>query len=48
MTIDPGGNVPKWIVNSMVVDLPFKTLLGLREIMKEAKYVNTNITGIID
>ena len=48
MTADPGGNIPKWLVNSMIADLPFYTLLNLREVIKEDKYANAKIPGIID
>ena len=48
MTADPGGNIPKWLVNSMIADLPFYTLLNLREVIKEDKYANVNMPGIID
>ena len=48
MTADPGGNIPKWLVNSMIADLPFYTLLNLREVIKEDKYANVKMPGIID
>lgn len=35
---EPEGGIPKWIVNSLLVDTPFKTLNNLREIVKEEKY----------
>ena len=35
---EPGGHVPKWLVNSLLVDTPFKTLNNLRKIVKEEKY----------
>ncbi len=35
---EPAGNIPKWIVNSLLVDTPFKTLNNLREIVKKEKY----------
>ena len=38
MSIDPGGSIPKWLVNSMVVDIPFYTLSNLRQIAKESNY----------
>jgi hypothetical protein len=36
--IEPGGGIPKWLVNSLLVDTPFKTLRNLRQIVKEEKY----------
>lgn len=48
MTVDPGGNIPIWLINSMIADLPFYTLKNLREVIKEDKYKNAKIKGIID
>lgn len=48
MSIDPGGNIPKWVVNSMTVDLPFNTLKNLKRISREPKYANAKVKGIID
>ncbi len=38
VSVDPGGRIPKWLVNSMVVDIPFHTLNNLRRIAKEPQY----------
>ena len=38
MSADPGGSIPKWLVNSMLVDIPFYTLNNLRRIAKEPQY----------
>ena len=38
MSIDPGGSIPKWLVNSMVIDIPFHTLNNLRRMAKEPQY----------
>lgn len=48
MTVDPGGNIPKWIVNTLVVDIPFFTLKKLRKVSKEDKYKNAVIEGVIE
>lgn len=32
---EPGGNLPTWLANKSIAELPFKTLSGLREILKE-------------
>lgn len=48
MSVDPGGKIPKWIVNAMVVDIPFYTLQKLRTIVKEAKYVNANLKNVTE
>ena len=38
MSVDPGGSIPKWLVNSMLIDIPFYTLNNLRRIAKEPQY----------
>ena len=48
MSIDPGGNIPKWMVNAMAVDLPFETLNKLRKISKQDKYASARIKGIVE
>ena len=35
---EPGGNLPTWLVNSVVVTQPFHTLLNMREQIKEPVY----------
>jgi hypothetical protein len=37
---DPGGQIPTWLINSMVIDQPFNTLRNLRDILKELPYIN--------
>ncbi len=37
---DPGGQIPAWLINSMVVDQPFNTLRNLRDILRELPYKN--------
>ena len=32
---EPGGSVPAWLANSFVVDAPFKTLQGLRQLAEQ-------------
>ena len=32
---EPGDNVPPWLANNSIAELPFKTLSGLREILEE-------------
>lgn len=48
MSVDPGGNLPAWIVNNMAVDLPFITLNNLRYLVKRAKYQKANRPFIVD
>lgn len=40
---EPGGGIPRWLVNSMLVDMPFKTLKNLRVIVKEEKYQSARL-----
>lgn len=35
---EPGGGVPTWIVNSLIVATPFETLKYLKKIVQEQKY----------
>jgi len=35
---EPGGSVPTWLVNVMIIDLPFESLKALREIVKKPRY----------
>ena len=34
-TNDPGGSVPKWIINMMTTDSPYKTLKNMRSIFED-------------
>ncbi len=49
---DPGGGVPKWIVNSLLTATPFRTLKNLKEIVREEKYQKARLryssAGIAD
>ena len=48
MSVDPGGNLPTWLVNNMSVDLPFITLKNLRNLVKQAKYQQAHRSFIFD
>ena len=48
MSVDPGGNIPKWLVNAMSVDLPFYTLQKLRKLVKEDTYANALVENITE
>lgn len=30
-SVDPGGNIPSWVYNMLVTDMPFRTLCSLRD-----------------
>jgi hypothetical protein len=34
---EPGDNIPAWLANNSIAELPFKTLLGLRAVLNEKK-----------
>lgn len=38
LLVDPGGNIPAWIVNLAAVDGPYETTLHLKEWVKKEKY----------
>lgn len=38
--VDPAGALPAWLVNSMMTDLPFKSLQAFRKLVREAPYRN--------
>ena len=37
---EPGGYIPTWLANAMVLDLPFYSLNKLREMVRETRYYN--------
>lgn len=37
---EPGGNIPGWLSNSSVVDVPFAALKNIRELVNLSKYQN--------
>ncbi len=47
MLVDPGGSIPAWLANAFVIDSPFETLQGLKEVIKEKKYQNIK-SGLIN
>jgi hypothetical protein len=36
--VDPGGALPAWLVNSMLTDLPFKSMRAFRELVQQSPY----------
>ncbi len=48
MGVDPGGDLPVWLVNALVVDIPFYTLKNLRDLVKTPAYKNAKRSYIID
>lgn len=46
MLVDPGGNIPAWMVNIMVDTTPFSTLTEIRRILSEKRYQNKKFNFI--
>lgn len=46
--VDPGGELPTWLVNALVVDIPFNTLSNLRELVKMPVYKTAKRSYIVD
>ncbi|MBT4162707.1 MAG: START domain-containing protein [Gammaproteobacteria bacterium] len=38
--VDPAGVLPAWLVNSMLTDMPYKSLMVFKELVREAPYRN--------
>lgn len=43
---NPGGSLPNWLVNAIVVDTPLNTLSNLRDIIQDEKYQNQSFAFI--
>ena len=41
--VEPGGVLPGWLVNSLIVDIPIKSLQALEDIAQKEKYQNARI-----
>lgn len=41
--VDPAGALPRWLVNSMLTDLPYRSLLVFRELVLEPPYRNARL-----
>lgn len=40
---EPAGDLPAWLVNSMIIDLPLKSISKLQEVAKQKKYQDAMI-----
>ena len=38
MEVDPGGEIPAWLVNTFIEDTPYVTMVNVRDMMKKAGY----------
>jgi hypothetical protein len=41
--VDPSGALPAWLVNSMLTDLPFKSLRAFRKLVQQSPYRNARL-----
>lgn len=48
LSIIAGGNIPTWLVNLLIVDSPYFTLLNLSNLVKKPAYKNAKLSHIID
>ncbi len=46
LTIDPGGSVPPWLINTFSVKGPYETFKNLKERLRLPKYRNTTLAFI--
>ncbi len=46
--INPGGPVPAWVTNMLLVDTPFKTLTNLKTLVTRPKYQNASVDFITE
>jgi hypothetical protein len=45
---DPGGAIPAWLVNSMLVSQPYETLLKMRRMVQQEKYQRAELDFIVE
>ena len=45
---DPGGSLPKWLINMAIEKGPLKSMKAFREMVKKEKYQGIKIEGIMD
>ncbi|UPR49811.1 START domain-containing protein [Vibrio cyclitrophicus] len=43
---DPGGSIPSWLINMVAVSQPYKTLLGLSEMLDSEEYTDRRLDFI--
>jgi hypothetical protein len=45
---EPGGNIPSWLVNSIVISQPFNTLKKMRIVVRQPKYISAKYDFILE
>lgn len=43
---NPGGGIPGWLINSLVVDTPFQTLKNMQKKVQEARYQQAELLHV--
>ena len=46
LKVDPGGAIPKWLINLFIDKGPYESILNLRRLLKEKKYKNAYINWL--
>ncbi|MEM6707424.1 MAG: START domain-containing protein [Pseudomonadota bacterium] len=46
--VDPGGPMPAWLINRMLLDAPYKTLTNMREILSDGRYQGARFDFMTD
>lgn len=44
--LDPAGATPAWLTNMLLVDSPYDTMVGMREVVNTGRYADTDISFI--
>jgi hypothetical protein len=44
--LNPGGNIPVWLINLFVIDGPYNTILKMKELLKQEKYQKAKLNYI--
>jgi len=44
--LNPGGNIPSWLINLFVVDGPYNTITNMKEMLKKEKYNDCKVNFI--
>ena len=45
---DPGGDLPSWLVNSVVISQPYHTMINMREMVNKTKYRDARFDFIVE
>ena len=45
---EPGGNIPSWLVNSIVISQPFNTMKNMKKVDRQSKYLKAKFDYILE